>query len=387
MLEETKGKNKEKESAKLWKGGILLLLLSTAISLIAAEIYFRLTSPYIISKKTTGLTGKEVSGDYSYFMDTLSGRRLIPNTHVVYVDGYSKTKIDINSHGFRDDEMPAINKPDETRILVLGDSITFGATMRKEYTYVERAETYLAAKSRYGQTRLINGGVEGVGTKDEVDILVDQGFAISPDIVVVGFYLNDGNPPDRLAAGLANPGFIRRHSVLAQTIYRAYKFRQYNKGKMEEANMYGWLNITPPPDWRTNRASLLQYAKVAEKDWGAAWKSDTWVGIDEQMKRIEVLAKEHNFEVVFVAFPVAFQVYAGYVEDEPQQRLRALAGKYHFHFFDLLPVFRSYAGERTLFLDWCHLTVDGHDVVGKALADFLSENVLSRDRQSLNVIP
>lgn len=387
MPEETKDKNKGKESAKLWKGGILLLLLSTAFSLIAAEVYFRLTSPYIIRKSTTGLTGKEVSGDYSYFMDTLSSRRLIPNTHVVYVDGYSKTKIDINSHGFRDDEIPAIKKPDETRILVLGDSITFGATMRKEYTYVERAETYLAAESRYGRISLINAGVEGIGTKDEIDILVDQGLAVSPDIVVVAFYLNDGNPPDRLAAGLANPGFIRRNSVLAQTIYRAYKLKQYRKGEMEEANMYRWIRIPPPPDWRTNRNSLLQYADVAEKDWGAAWKPSTWVGIEEQMKRLQVLAKERNFKVVFVAFPVAFQVYAAYVEDEPQQRLRILADKYHFHFFDLLPVFRSHAGERTLFLDWCHLTVDGHEAAGKALADFLSEQVLSRDHQSLNVTP
>ncbi len=387
MLEETNDKKKGKKSAKLWKGGILLLLLSTAISLIAVEIYFRFTSPYIIRKSTVGLTGKEASGDYSYFMDTLSGRRLIPNTHVVYVDGYSKTKIDINSHGFRDDEIPAIKKPDETRILVLGDSITFGATIRKEYTYVERAETYLAAESRYGRTSPINGGVEGVGTKDEIDILVDQGLKISPDIVVVGFYLNDGNPPDRLAAGLANPGFIRRHSVLAQTIYRAYKFKQYSKGEMKEAGMYGWLNVPPPPDWRTNRNSLLRYTEIAAKDWGTAWKPSTWVGIEEQMKRLQVLSKERNFKVVFVAFPITFQVYAGYVEDEPQQRLSALAGKYHFHFFDLLPVFRSHAGDRTLFLDWCHLTVDGHDVVGKALADFLSEHVLSRERQSLNAIP
>lgn len=381
MLIET---NIKKESAKLWKGGIILLLLSTVIFLVMAEIYFRLTSPHIIRASTTGLSGKEVSGDYSYFMDTLSGRRLTPNTHVVYVDGYRKTKIDINSHGFRGEEIPAIKKPDETRILVLGDSITFGVSTPKEYTYVERLEEYLAAKLHYGPIRIINGGVEGIGTKDEIDILVNQGVAISPDIVVVSFYLNDGNLPDRLAAGLANPGFIRRNSVLVQTIYRAYKFRQYDKGKMEEANMYGWIRILPPGDWHTNRNSLLRYAKVAKLDWGAAWEPSTWVVIEEQMKRLQVLAKEHNFKVVFAAFPISFQVYAGYVEDEPQQRLKILADKYCFQFFDLLPVFRASAGQRKLFLDWCHLTVDGHDVAGKALADFLSDRVLHQDRNSRN---
>jgi hypothetical protein len=97
------------------------------------------------------------------------------------------------------------------------------------------------------------------------------------------------------------------------------------------------------------------------------------------MKRLQLPAKKYNFKVVFVAFPVAFQVYAEYIEDEPQQRLRVLADKYHFQFFDLLPVFRSHAGYRTLFLDWCHLTVDGHDVVGKELANFLSQHVLFGD--------
>lgn len=366
--------NKKKEPAKLWKGGILLFLLSITLSLIIAEVYFRLTSPHIIRKSRTGLTGKEVSGDYSYFMDTLSGRRLIPNTHVIYMDGYRKIKIDINSNGFRDDEIPAIKDPDEIRILVLGDSITFGVSTPKEYTFTEWAETYLNEMSRKGRISVINGGVEGIGIKDEIDILENQGLVVFPDIVIVSFYLNDGNPPDRLAAGLANPGFVRRHSVLAQTIYRAYKFRQYSKGEMEEAKMYGWLNVPPPQDWRINRNSLLQYAAAAKKDWGAAWEPSTWVGIEEQMKRLQVLAKEHNFKVVFVAFPVVFQVYAGYVEDEPQQRLRILADKHHFHFIDLLPIFRANA-MRPIFLDWSHLTVDGHDVVGKALASFLSGNL------------
>jgi lysophospholipase L1-like esterase len=381
MMEKNKDNRKREAWVKPWKVMVFLLLLSIAIPLVAAEIYFRLTSPYIIRKDTQGLTGKEVTGDYGYFMDMLSGRRLIPNTHVVRVQNYNKIPIDINSNGFRDNEIPAIKNPGETRILVLGDSITFGANTTQEYTYAKRAEAYLAAESQAGQIRIINGGVEGIGTKDEIDILIDQGLAISPDIVVVGFYLNDGNPPDRLAAGLANPGFIRKHSVLAQTIYRTYKFRQYSKGEMEEAFMYGWLTSPPPQDWRTNRDSLLQYAAIAEKDWGAAWNPDTWAGIDEQMKRLQVLAKDHNFKVVIASFPIVFQVDAEYLENEPQQRLKALADKYHFQFLDLLPVFRSNS-DRNIFFDWCHLSNVGHDIVGMTLARFLSEHVLYGERHS-----
>lgn len=357
-----------------WIANLLLALASTALCLAAAEVYFRMTSPYVIRKSTTGLTGQRVTGDYSYFMDTLSGRRLIPNTHVTYVDGRRKTTIDVNSHGFRGPEFPTEKGPDETRILVLGDSITFGVRVPEEETYVERMAAYLATKPHSGGARAINGGVEGIGTKDEVDILVSQGLPISPDVVVIGFFLNDGNPPDRLAAGLANPGFVRRNSVLAQTIYRAYKARQYEKGRMEEADMYGWIGTRPAPDWPTNRESLLRYAFTARKDWGAAWVPETWVGIEEQMKRLQALSRDHEFKIVLVALPVAYQVYATYVEDAPQQRLRELARKYGFGFLDLLPVFRSETGSRTIFLDWCHLAVDGHDIAGKALATLLAED-------------
>lgn len=366
----------KKISVKSWMGNLLLLILSSVISLIAAEIYFRMTSPYIIRKGTTGDAGKEVKGDYSYFMDTISGRRLIPNTHVIRVYGDRKIKIDINSNGFRGEEIPDLKKPYETRILVLGDSITFGPYTPKNYTYVELAKAYLREASRQREIGFINGGVEGIGTKDELDILVDQGLAVSPDVVVVGFYLNDANPPDRLAAGLANPGFVRRHSVLAQTIYRAYKSQQYRKEKMKEANMYAWLNIPPPPDLRKNRSSLLYYAAVAEKDWGAAWNPNSWTGIDEQMKRLQLLSQKYNFRVVVLAFPVSFQVDTEYVEDGPQQRIGLLARKYNFYFLDLLPVFRSSIDKRPLFEDWCHLTIYGHDLVGKTLAGYLSENVL-----------
>lgn len=180
-------------------------------------------------------------------MDTLSGRRLIPNTHVVLVTPDGKIPVNINSNGFRGKEIPIQKKDNEKRIIVLGDSITFAASVHQERTYVQIAEDYLTAEYKGRRDiRLINGGVDGIGLKDEIDILVKQGMEIMPDVVVVGFYLNDGNPPDRLAAGLANPNFIRRHSVLAQTIYRQYKLWQYNKGEMKEADMFRWAYVPPP---------------------------------------------------------------------------------------------------------------------------------------------
>jgi lysophospholipase L1-like esterase len=339
-----------------------LLLASIALSIIILEVYLRETSPHIIRKTSVGISGQTVAGDYTFFMDTLSGRRLIPNTHVVYASKNGEIPIDINSDGFRGDDIPGTKASNELRILVLGDSITLGSGVLNEKTYVQIAQKQITSDKSTRSVRLINAGIDGL--------------KILPDIVVVGFYLNDGNPPDRLAAGLANPNIIRRHSVLAQTIYRYYKFRQYMNGTMREADMYGWVYTPSPPDWRTNRDSFLHLAETAELDWGAAWKAPTWIKIEEQMKRLKLLTKEHNIEVIFIVFPVAFQVYSEFVEDAPQQRIIAMSKKYDFSCYDLLPLFRAQKSEsRSLFLDWCHLTETGHELVGDVLAVYLSSYI------------
>lgn len=365
------------------KEKLLLLVISAVLSLAALEAYVRLTSPHIIRKDTKGPSGIDVpgddsrilSGEYGFFIDTLTGgRRLIPNTHVVRVKGKRRIPIDINSSGFRDLEIPAAKGPEERRILFLGDSVTIGVDVLHEHTFSNRAEQFLRKLAPSKQVRCINGGVEGIGMKDEIDILVDQGLAVHPDIVVVDFFLNDGNPPDRLAVGLANPGFLRRHSVLAQTIYRAYKFQQYRRGEIEEARVYEWALTPPPHDMKSNRTSFFDYAKLAEKDWGAAWNPGTWTGIEQQMDRLSSLAKQHNLTIAVAAFPVSYQVYADYVEDEPQQRLKTLARKYHFEFLDLLPIFRAHPVE-DLFVDHYHLNENGHDRAGKALAAWLQEKL------------
>lgn len=224
--------NAKTEQHQSFLVNMLIMLVCVATLLALAEMYFRATTPYIIrSDRRNPLYGR-VSGDYAFFMDTVAGRRLIPNTHIIYVLNNIDTKIDINSQGFRGADFPSIKPDGETRVIVLGDSITFGRQVPQEETYVERASMYLQ-KSEHQGIRLINAGVDGVGIKDEVDILVSQGLKVSPDIVVVGFYLNDGNPPDRFAAELANPNFLRRHSVLAQTVYRLYKQYQYPRGETE----------------------------------------------------------------------------------------------------------------------------------------------------------
>lgn len=355
------------------RGRLLLLAATLALGLGAVELYLRATSPFVIRRNTPAVQGKGRPGSFAFFVDSTHGRRLIPGSRAVianHPDSGLDVPIRVNAHGFRDDEIPAAKDPREVRILVLGDSITWAEGFPREMTFVERAEACLNGEGDPRHFSVINAGVAGVGLADEVDLLEEQGLAVQPDAIVVDFFLNDSNPPDGVMWYFADPGLLRRHSLIAETLYRRYAAWQFRRGQWQRFSMYRWISVPPPPDLRTNREALLWYAGVASNDWGAAWSEEGWVKIELQLRRLEAIAKQHDIPVFFVAFPLSFQVQADYVEDGPQRQLAALCRLHGFGFLDLLPALRAHRAEK-LHVDWCHLAGPGHERVAGELCAFL----------------
>lgn len=119
--------------------------------------------------------------------------------------------------------------------------------------------------------------------------------------------------------------------------------------------------------------------QVAKSDWGSAWGSAAWEGIDRELERLASLSRERHFTVIMMCFPVVFQVYAEDAEDTPQRKLETLSSKYGFAYLDLLPVLRENRAQ-DLFYDHCHLKKTGHDIVGEFLADSIFEAALGKNR-------
>jgi len=100
------------------------------------------------------------------------------------------TSIQINSDGFRDREF-SIEKPDNTfRIIVLGDSNTFGQGVEIEETYSKVLENKLNSIGDRNY-EVMNFGVPAYNTQDEVEFFKDVGLKYNPDLVIVGFFAND----------------------------------------------------------------------------------------------------------------------------------------------------------------------------------------------------
>jgi len=352
-------------SAALRTLGVLALAVS---GLVLSEAYLRLRTTFVVSRD--GAVLEQNAGRLVRY--TSKGKRLVPNARVVIRNHYLSKKhvtMDINSLGFRDVE-PAPRQPGELRILALGDSITWGDYLQADETWVERAERHLGKALPGRRVGVINAGVGDIGLKEELDLLEETGLSLAPDLVVVGFYLNDSRPPWGFPEEVGNPGWLRRHSLLADRIYRAAKLRRYLRRQGEQR--FAWIRAFPRMDWANDRRAFESLTSLARYDWGAAWTDEAWTALGSELTRLQALSQRHRFAVAILAFPVSFQVYAKFLEDAPQRRMALQAAERGFAFLDLLPLLRAHASE-DLFFDQCHPREETNDLIGAELARFLRD--------------
>jgi lysophospholipase L1-like esterase len=147
--------------------------------------------------------------------------------------------VKINSQGLRDYEYSLQKPPRTYRVMMLGDSTTFGWGVRQEDTTAKFLERKLNAHPPLGyeKVEVINAGVGNYDTVQEVTYYETRGRAFHPDLVVLVFFINDPEP-----VPVEKKGFlIDRSYLIAFSINR----------------LDGVLrHIGARPDWKEYYASL-----------------------------------------------------------------------------------------------------------------------------------
>lgn len=175
---------------------------ATLLSVLAIEIWVR-------------LSWDESRGRPGFFVsDPVRGQRLAAN----YDGWFAGVPARTNSLGFRDTREYSLAKPPGTfRILVLGDSVTFGHGALHETSYPYLLEQRLREWRPDVNWQVWNLGVPGYNTAQELAYLREVGERYAPDLVIVGVFPNDftGVEPD------LNPGLIdRAASAVMRTMQR-----------------------------------------------------------------------------------------------------------------------------------------------------------------------
>lgn len=126
--------------------------------------------------------------DAQYGQFTL--RKFRPNSVFWHTSQDGSWKFTINKQGLRNDKDFDYVKTEGTiRIISLGDSHTQGYEVRQDYTFSAVMEKFLNAQGHSAE--VINAGISGFGTAEELLFLENEGIKYKPDFVVLAFYAND----------------------------------------------------------------------------------------------------------------------------------------------------------------------------------------------------
>ena len=127
-----------------------------------------------------------VSGDrYFWDYDETLGWSHPPNRAGVFAYQDFSVDVQINSAGLRDFEYPLERVPGKSRILLLGDSTTWGFGVEQDETFGSLLEQLRP------DWEVINAGVSGYGTDQEFLYYKSKGAAYKPDVVLLSFSGND----------------------------------------------------------------------------------------------------------------------------------------------------------------------------------------------------
>lgn len=350
----------------------------------------------IVVSLTVAVTGTEGSARFFLLPDNVIkeekglfeyDRRKIYKLAANFVGSSGEITVTTNSYGFRDDEIP-LKKPSGTsRILILGDSVSFGHGVEDDETYSEQLEDLLSTSEH--PVDVINTGVPGNSPFQEfVDL--ERGLTFEPDIVVYQFTLNDIVEPYWLLKRLGGAGTdyhgVREVSYIDRLLTlhsRAYRFLKEMFIRLRFLDPTGENIVDIAKQRELFSIKSLSVDPDAPR-FQAAWnEAFHWIG------RMASACRSHGIPFLIVAVPMDFQL-AQRPDEVVQRRLESFASQHGIQYIDFLRVlqekllsFSSGSAKKFwnfYFVDGAHPSVKGHHFIAETLLEPI-ENLM-RDSPS-----
>lgn len=257
------------------------------------------------------------------------------DSHAAFMD-YMEVS---NSLGFRDYEHD--KSSDAYRILVLGDSVTSGHFIQR-YTDAFPALLEEELKERGVDAEVLNFGVNGYNTQQEIEILKDRGLVFAPDLVVVAYCLNDRVRSD---GGLLN---------MLLTI---------GKGKRPSWTKLG--NILG----KSQLARMLEYRYRASQSITSEYQPLFRDTVDESFQELHRLSEDKGFAPLIAILPDFRDLDSDSLRGD-YSAVAELADKSSLPFLQTLPLVQECKdkGAGRLYRDHYHPTAAGHKCIAKGLA-------------------
>jgi hypothetical protein len=177
-------------------------------------------------------------------------------------------RVENNKLGFREREIELAKPAHTYRVIVLGDSLTWGVGLAPESRYTAVTEMLLNNTADNITFEVLNFGIIGAPTVLERDTLREVKDVVKPDLIVVGFCLNDPQPESQDYS-------VEREALSNSAAGRIVKFFSrllrsagltHSGRKMKEAFYVSAEKNGRIPVWQT---ALQRSYEPGSKDWEA----------------------------------------------------------------------------------------------------------------------
>jgi hypothetical protein len=324
----------------------------------------------------------------------------------------------INNDGLRDREHPE-QKPENTlRIAVLGDSYTAALQVAVDMAFWSILEHRLNACGLFGTKKIevINFGVGGYGTAQELLTLQHRVWKYSPDIVLLAFF--SGNDirnnskalhPNKTISNMSpfftyqngnlmldnsflnNPFYIKRSGRPWQFFQLATDYLRSLQFFFKLRDQFVQLNIVSMPDAHGNSPADPSMDRELYLPPSTAQWRDAWKVTEALIVRMRNEVIRHGAKFIVVTLSNGIQVHPDrevrqqFMRSKgiinlfyPDDRIKELGKREGVEVISLASSLQEYAEENKLFLHGFrnrslgsgHWNEDGHRAAGEAIARY-----------------
>ena len=215
-----------------------------------------------------------------------------------------------NRLGFRERDFDVRKPPNTYRIAIIGDSLAYGQGIPQTDRFGDRIERHLNGLRR-GPYEVLNFGVPGAETQDEVALLVNTVLAAQPDFILLEWYTNDVQGPDdkQHAARPITviPSTLRWNSALFYLLHRQLNALQESIWLSDATNRYydeRFKDPSSPSSLRANQTirTFIQLSKRFNVPLGIVLFSQTYFNprssLDFLLERTLKVCKDEKLRCV-----------------------------------------------------------------------------------------
>jgi len=372
-------------------GNLMLAAVGAFIALVIAEASLRLLMP---------------KPDF-YIYDPNSGWR--PDPGVAGVNNEETVAwLAINQEGFRGPPVSYEKAPGTIRIVVLGDSFAEAQQVPMEDTFSAVMQRELANCPAFKGRRVevLNLGVDGYGTAQELIALRRQAFRFHPDYVVLAFFAGNDvrNNSVLLEGDKCRPFFVYRSGVLElggpfvdSEVFRLGCMARFESRHLRVIDTIGGARSAIRDWWRNNEkrhtpmmgrepgVSDLVYRPPADPVWRDAWQvtdgeiaemyhESARAGVGFMLVTLSTGIQDYpdpNVRMRYMRFLGVSDLFY------PERHLKALADREGFPILNLAPLMQAWADSNHVFLHGFkagrqgtgHWNITGNHVAGIFIAD------------------